>query len=165
MSSHYRGGNILFTYVGDPSLMFYLLTQHGLSDTAFITDANGPQFANALQHPEQSVTWIVMNAADAAPEDRLWKALHARMDWRRHFVLRRRFIAHLMTGHGYGTTEIYERRPRPPGTHPVGFIDRRGAPRASTTCARRKVLLNDLGSCDHPGGVGWLLERASTGVA
>jgi hypothetical protein len=111
-SSHYRGGNILFTYVGDPSLMFYLLTQDHFPDDAFVTDANGPQFAHALAHPERRVKWIVMNSGAGNAEDRIWTTLHNRKDWRRYFVLRRTFVVHDSAGGKYGTIDLYERHGR-----------------------------------------------------
>lgn len=98
-SSHYRGGNVLVTYVNTSSLMFYLLTEHDFPDRAFITDANGRQFADALEHPETYVTWIVMNSDASNGDSRIWTALHNREDWRQYFVLRQTF----------GTMEIYER--------------------------------------------------------
>ena len=61
LSTHYHGGNILYTYVNDSSLMFYLLTEYGFPDRAFITDANGAQFTRALADPQRWVTWIVLN--------------------------------------------------------------------------------------------------------
>jgi hypothetical protein len=114
LHGHYRGGNILFTYVGDPALMFYLLTKYGVADTAFVTDANGPQFAKALEHPERWVAWIVLNVDKGNPGDRLWNTLGGRKDWRRYFVLRQRFISHLSAGGRYGILELYERVARPP---------------------------------------------------
>lgn len=110
LSSHYRGGNILCTYVNDPSLMFYLLAKHDFADHTFITDANGPQFAAALAHPERSVRWIIMNADARNPEDRLSTTLHHRKDWRRYFVLRETFAAHRLGNRSYGATQVYERR-------------------------------------------------------
>lgn len=110
ISAHYRGGNILCSYVPDPSLMFYLLADHGFPDRAFITDANGPQFAAALAHPERSVRWIVMNSEGRNPEDRLSTTLHRQNEWRRYFVLRGTFAAHLLDGRSYGVSQVYERR-------------------------------------------------------
>jgi hypothetical protein len=110
LSSHYRGGDILYSYVGDPSMMFYLLTKYNFADTTFITDANGSQFTEALAHPERRVTWIVFDPNNGNPADLLSRTLHDRSDWRRYFVLRKSFTAHLLPGgRGYGTTEIYER--------------------------------------------------------
>lgn len=99
-ASYYRGGNILITYVNSPSMIFYLLTKHGISDRALITDANGSQFAGALAHPEHWVTWIVMDSDASNGESKIWTALHGREDWRRYFMLRKTF----------GTTQIYQRR-------------------------------------------------------
>jgi hypothetical protein len=101
-SSHYRGGNVLITYVDSPSaaMIFYLLTEHRLPDRAFITDTNGSQFAGALAHPEHWVTWIVMNSDASNGKSMIWTTLHGREDLRRYFILRKTF----------GTTEIYQRR-------------------------------------------------------
>jgi hypothetical protein len=99
--AHYRGGNVLITYVNSPSLMFYLLTEHHLSDRALITDANGPQFTRALSDPPANVAWIVMDSNATNGESRIWTVLHKRTDWRRRFVLKKTF----------GTTQIYERLP------------------------------------------------------
>jgi Dolichyl-phosphate-mannose-protein mannosyltransferase len=112
ISANYRGGNILCTYVNDPSFMFYLLASHGFPDQAFITDANGPQFAAALAHPERSVRWIIMSA-ERNPEDHLSSALHRRTEWRRWFVLRRTFPAHRLGGRSFGASQVYERRTTP----------------------------------------------------
>jgi hypothetical protein len=101
-SSYYRGGNVLITYVDSPSasMIFYLLTKHHLSDRTLITDANGSQFAGALAHPEDWVTWIVMDSDVSNGKSMIWTTLHGREDWRRYFILRKTF----------GTTEIYQRR-------------------------------------------------------
>lgn len=101
-SSHYRGGNVLITYVDSPSAsgIFYLLTKHHFPDGAFITDTNGSQFASALAHPEDWVTWIVMNSDASNGKSQIWMTLHGRQDWRRYFILRKTF----------GTTQIYGRR-------------------------------------------------------
>ncbi len=91
LSTHYHGGNILYTYVNDSSLMFYLLTEYGFPDRAFITDANGAQFTRALADPQRWVTWIVLNNGLGSHEDPLWGALHRQSAWRRYFVLRETF--------------------------------------------------------------------------
>ena len=111
-ASHYRGGNILITYVNSPSMIFYLLTNHRLSDRTLITDANGPQFAGALAHPEHWVTWIVMDSDASNGKSQIWMALHGREDLRRYFILRKTF----------GTTEIYQRR-----VTTAGGLQKRGA--------------------------------------
>lgn len=98
LSSHYRGGNVLITYVNDPSMMFFMLTKYGFSDRALITDANGWQFSQALAHPETSVTWIIMDADATNGASRIWDDLNNRQDWRRYFVLRETI----------GTTQMYE---------------------------------------------------------
>jgi dolichyl-phosphate-mannose-protein mannosyltransferase len=100
LSAHYDGGPILFTYVGDPSPMFYLITKHNFSDTAFVTDANGKQFSRAVAHPERWVNWIILNADKGNAEDLLKGGLLRRPDWRHYFVLRRG---------GNGTPEYFER--------------------------------------------------------
>jgi hypothetical protein len=100
LSAHYHGGAILFTYVGDPTSMFYLLTKYKFPDRAFITDANGVQFTRALAHPQRWVNWIIVNADKNNPEDRLWRALHRNNAWRQYFVLRQG---------GNGGIELYER--------------------------------------------------------
>jgi hypothetical protein len=97
--SHYRGGDVLITYVNDPSMMFFLLTQYDLPDRALITDASGWQFTHALEHPETTVTWIVMNSDASNGESKIWTTLSSRQDWRKYFALRQEF----------GTTQIYER--------------------------------------------------------
>jgi hypothetical protein len=110
-SSHYHGGNILYSFVNDSSMMFYMLTEYHFTDRTFITDAEGSQFAKALAHPAHSVTWIVVNAGASNNQDPLWIALHKSNEWRRYFVLRHSFIAHQRSiGTGYGRVEIYERR-------------------------------------------------------
>ena len=109
-SSHYRGGNILYSYSSDSSLMFYLLTKYHFADKSFITDANGAQFDEALAHPAHWVTWIVMNPGSGGNESRVWSVLQNRRDWRRYFVLRKTFLAHHSAIGGYGKVQLYERR-------------------------------------------------------
>jgi hypothetical protein len=99
LSRQYHGGSILLTYPTDPSLMFYLMTRYGFADSVFITDANGPQFAAGLQHPEAWVEWVVINSDPRNDADQVWLVLHRRSDFERHFVLRKT----------YGTVEIYQR--------------------------------------------------------
>ncbi len=100
LSSHYHGGNILITYVNSQAMIFCLLTAHRLPDDALITDANGPQFADALSEPQRWVTWIVMNSDAENGKSQIWTALAGRQDWRRYFVLVRKS----------GTSQIYMRR-------------------------------------------------------
>jgi hypothetical protein len=113
LSSQYRGGDVLYTYGGEAYVMFYLLTEHKFADGSFITAANGAQFARAEAHPERWVTWIITNVETGKPQepqDPLWKSFYDRSDWRRYFVLRRRFTTHVLPrGGAYGTTEFYER--------------------------------------------------------
>jgi dolichyl-phosphate-mannose-protein mannosyltransferase len=99
-SSRYHGGNVLITYVNSPAMMFYLLTKDGFPDDSFITDANGPQFKEALAAPEKWVTWIVMDSDASNGASEIWTTLHRNMQWQRYFILRKTF----------GTTQIYERR-------------------------------------------------------
>lgn len=98
--SRYHGGNILITYVNNSSMIFYLLTKQHVPDRALITDANGPQFAGALSHPQRWVTWIVMDSDATNGKSMIWTTLHGRHDWQRYFILRKTF----------GTTQIYQRR-------------------------------------------------------
>jgi Dolichyl-phosphate-mannose-protein mannosyltransferase len=111
LSTHYHGGNILYTYVRDPSLMFYLLTDYGFPDRAFITDANGAQFTRALGDPQRWVTWIVLNNGLDNGQDPLWGALHRQSAWRRYFVLRETFPWHHSAAGYNGTVQLFERRP------------------------------------------------------
>ncbi len=98
LSSHYQGGDVLITYVNDPAFMFFLLTKYDFPDRVLITDANGWQFTQALEHPETTVSWIVMDSDATNGASRIWTTLHNRQDWRRYFVLRKTL----------GTTQIYE---------------------------------------------------------
>jgi hypothetical protein len=100
LSSQYRGGNVLITYVNSPTMMFYMLTRDRFPDRSLITDANGPQFKAALAAPQQWVTWIVMDSNADNGVSQIWAVLHKHTDWRRYFVLRRTF----------GSLQIYERR-------------------------------------------------------
>ncbi len=70
--SSYHGGNILITYVNSSSMIFYLLTKQHVPDRALITDANGPQFAGALSHPQRWVTWIVMDSDATNGKSMIW---------------------------------------------------------------------------------------------
>jgi hypothetical protein len=96
-NSEYCGGDVLISYQPDPSLIFFLTTKYDFPDRAFITDANGSQFTDAVNAPERSVTWIVMNSD--AGGDLIWQALHDRGDLKQYFVLR----------HESGPIQIYER--------------------------------------------------------
>jgi hypothetical protein len=98
LSSHYKGGNVLITYVPDASMMYFLLTVYQVPDRALITDANGSQFTAALNDPPAAVTWIVMDSDASNGKSQIWAALHNRDDWRQHFTLRKTF----------GTMQIYE---------------------------------------------------------
>jgi len=100
LSSHYHGGNILITYVNTPTIIFYLLIAHEVSDRALITDANGAQFAEALSQPQHWVTWIVMDSDASNGASQIWTDLHGRQDWLGDFILVRTS----------GTTQFYERR-------------------------------------------------------
>jgi hypothetical protein len=108
--SQYHGGNILYTYVDDSSMMFYLLTQYNFPDRAFITDAEGSQFTAALAHPAHSVTWIIINNSNSSSGDLLWTALHRHTQWHRYFVLRRSFVACRPLCGGFDRVQIFERR-------------------------------------------------------
>jgi len=108
-NAHYHGGNVLYTYVNDPSLMFYLLTKYHFLDHVFVTDANGAQFTEALARPQDWVTWIVVNSGSSNNADLIWAALHRRQDWRHYFVLRKKFPAHHSVRGTYGTVEIFEK--------------------------------------------------------
>jgi hypothetical protein len=98
-AENYHGGTILLNYLDSSEMVFYLMTDHGVSDRAFLSDANGAQFAAALAHPEKSVTWIVlsMNLQDGVNPIRT--ELMRSSGWRSSFALRRTF----------GPIQIYER--------------------------------------------------------
>lgn len=100
LSSRYRGGNVLITYVNSPTMMFYMLTRDRFPDRSLITDANGPQFRAALAAPQRWATWIVMDSNAQNGVSQIWAALHKRTDWHRYFVLRQAF----------GSLQIYQRR-------------------------------------------------------
>jgi hypothetical protein len=109
-SSHYQGGNVLYSYVPDPSFMFYLLTKYHFSDHVFVTDANGAQFAEALARPQDWVTWIVVSSGSGNNTDLIWASLHRRQDWRHYFILRKTFPAHHSVQGTSGIVEIFEKR-------------------------------------------------------
>ena len=106
LSSHYHGGSVLITYVDSPTMIFYMLTKDRFADDSLITDANGPQFEDAVAAPQKWVTWIVMSSDDSYPVNPIWATLYGHTGWRNHFILRKTF----------GTTQIYEKRaPRASG--------------------------------------------------
>jgi hypothetical protein len=110
LDANLHGGPILITYLNSDSVIYYLMTKYGIPDHAFITDANGSQFHQALASPQTNVNWIVMNSDASYGASRIWTALHGRTDWRSDFVLCRSF----------GTTQYYERLvvPDPPANTP-----------------------------------------------
>lgn len=120
LSSHYRSGSILYSYVDDSSMMFYLLTQYHFNDRSFITDAEGSRFTKALANPAQWVTWIVLNDDAGNNADRISTALRNSKGWRRYFVLRKSFVAHRSNAGGYGTVEVFEKRTATAGTSGAG---------------------------------------------
>jgi hypothetical protein len=138
LSTHYHGGNILYTYVRDPSLMFYLLTDYGFPDRAFITDANGAQFTRALGDPQRWVTWIVLNNGLDNSQDPLWGALHRQSAWRRYFVLRETFPWHHSAAGYNGTVQLFERHPA------TGPAARHADARAGQARPRASVVLRPL---------------------
>jgi hypothetical protein len=100
LGAHYHGGNILITYVNSPSMMFYMLTKDRFPDDSLITDANGPQFTDALAVPQNWATWIVMDSDSSNGVSEIWTTLHRHTGWRKYFFLRKAF----------GSMQIYERR-------------------------------------------------------
>lgn len=100
LTSRYHGGNVLITYVNSPTMMFDMLTVDHFPDNSLITDANGPQFKEALATPQKWVTWIVMDPNSANGASQIWTSLHEHTEWRKYFILRKTF----------GTLQIYERR-------------------------------------------------------
>ncbi len=102
-TSNYKGGAVLIEYVNSSSFMWYLMTKHDFPDRAFITDANGAQFNEALAHPESTVTWIVMNSDERTLTSRIYQTFRTSTHWRKYFV--RRKSVHTP----YGTTDFYER--------------------------------------------------------
>lgn len=115
-ASHYHGGVILTSYHSDPSMMYYLMTEYGIPDQEFITDANNWQFDAALAHPQSTATWIIMDTEDTqTPYDLVWTSLGPRHDWQSSFTLRQSF----------GTIQVYEHV----GDQGAG----RPAPRAQST--------------------------------
>jgi hypothetical protein len=114
LSSHYHGGEVLYTYIGDPSLLFFLLTKPNFTDHDFVTDSNGPQFTRALTHPERWVKWIVLVVQNNNLDDKLWNTLAHHSNWRSYFVLRKRFGQERNDGTWEeGTMEFYERSSAP----------------------------------------------------
>jgi hypothetical protein len=109
-NSHFHGGNVLYSYVPDPSFMFYLLTKYHFPDHVFVTDANGTQFTEALARPQDRVTWIVVSSGSGNDADLIWTSLRRRQDWRHYFVLRKTFPAHSSVRGTYGIVEIFEKR-------------------------------------------------------
>jgi hypothetical protein len=109
-NSHFHGGNVLYSYVPDPSFMFYLLTKYHFPDRVFVTDANGAQFTEALARPQDRVTWIVVSSGSGNDTDLIWTSLRRRQDWRHYFVLRKKFPAHHSVLGTYGIVEIFEKR-------------------------------------------------------
>jgi hypothetical protein len=103
LGTHYQGGYILTTYINVAPALFYMLTENGFPDGAFITDSNGAEYRQALEHPQTSVSWIVMNAEPSEGENQLWIRLQQRTELQQYFVLRQTF------GEGVGRIEIYER--------------------------------------------------------
>src|SRR5260370_36115280 len=140
LSTHYHGGNILDTYVNDSSLMFYLLTEYGFPDRAFMPDANGAQFTRALADPQRWVTWIVLNNGLGSRQDPLWGALHRQSAWGRYFVLRETFPWHHSTAGYNGTVQLFERRPA------TGPAARHADARAGQARPRASVALRPLRS-------------------
>jgi Dolichyl-phosphate-mannose-protein mannosyltransferase len=138
LSTHYHGGNILYTYVNDSSLMFYLLTEYRFPDRAFITDANGAQFTRALADPQRWVTWIVLNNGLGSSQDPLWGALNRQSAWRRYFVLRETFPWHHSAAGYNGTVQLFERRPA------TGPAARHADAQAGQARPRASVVLRPL---------------------
>jgi hypothetical protein len=103
LAAHYQGGNILTTYINSAPALYYLLTENGFPDGTFITDSNGEDYSQAVEHPQTSVNWIVMNAEASEGENQLWIRLQQRTELQQYFVLRQTF------GDGVGRIEIYER--------------------------------------------------------
>jgi hypothetical protein len=103
LAGHYQGGSILTTYINSAPALYYLLTENGFSDATFITDSNGEEYSQAVEHPQTSVNWIVMNAEASEGENQLWVRLQQRTELQQYFVLRQTF------GDGVGRIEIYER--------------------------------------------------------
>jgi 4-amino-4-deoxy-L-arabinose transferase-like glycosyltransferase len=81
---NYHGGNILINYLTDAPEMFYMMQY--IPDDNFITDANGWQYTHALEYPQLSVTWIVMDENNSS--NQIWVTLHNREVLQKYFVLR-----------------------------------------------------------------------------
>jgi hypothetical protein len=94
LDSHYRGGTVLVGGAPFTPLMFY----SGLPSTAFLTDADGSTFQQALAQPQSWAQWIVVDPASNS-YDAVWAALGIRHDWQKSYVLRQTI----------GTVQIYER--------------------------------------------------------
>jgi hypothetical protein len=90
---HYRGGNILISYASLAPVMYYANEPDG----EFITDSNGGQFTEALDHPNQRAAWVVMDTD--SPEDLVSVTLGARQDWEQYYILAQSF----------GPVRIYQR--------------------------------------------------------
>ncbi|HZC07195.1 MAG TPA: hypothetical protein VE338_16290, partial [Ktedonobacterales bacterium] len=95
LAQHYTGGNVLITYSHDSAIMF----NSRAPDTAFVTEANGVYFQQALATPQAHVAWIIMSP-NAGTVNEVTAALAPRQDWRKYFVLR--------TTIGY--TQFWERK-------------------------------------------------------
>ena len=95
LKAHARAsGTILAGYSSYGSVIFL----SGFPDHTFVTDSDGTLFRSALEHPERTATWILMDG-NADPRDPVWQALHDRQDWRQFYILRAVI----------GSTQIYER--------------------------------------------------------
>lgn len=113
LASAYHGGTILLSHVDTgenssakavtPQFLFALLVDHGISDKALLTDANGSLFEEALRNPQDHVAWIVMTY-DQTGHEAQWPSLRDGAAWRDHFALR-----WSSPTTEFGTTEIYER--------------------------------------------------------
>jgi hypothetical protein len=117
LSARYHGGNILYSYYGGDSVMFYLLAQHHFSDHDFITDSEGRWFTWAVRHPERWVNWIILVPDQTSDGDLMWTTLSRRQDWRRYFVLRASFPVHALAGTQY-TAQAWERVSTSPAPSP-----------------------------------------------
>jgi len=114
---HYRGGNILISYASLAPVMYYANEPDG----EFITDSNGVQFTEALDHPNQWAAWVVMYTD--GPQDLVSVTLGARQDWQQYYILAQSF----------GPVRIYQRidtltpskvvAPAPAGMPPAGAVN------------------------------------------
>jgi hypothetical protein len=117
LHDHYHGGNILISYAPLAPVMYYA----NVRDSEFITDANGAQFTDALNHPDQWAAWIVVRVND--PEDVVAVTLGQRQDWQRNYAI----------VWSSGPVRIYQRIdtrtpskvvvPAPAGTPPAGPVN------------------------------------------